>query len=148
MSIPKEESNHRCGGHCCRCFDLSVSINDLKASIAGTYIGSTGVISVIEDAEKTLDMLVPLGETTDAEVEGKHGLTRLIGQGPAKERYTCKHLQENGDCGVYDSRPHFCRTYPEKHMASCLWKECEASCGIKQMVAAIAEKKGVEPSHG
>jgi Fe-S-cluster containining protein len=26
--------------------------------------------------------------------------------------YTCKHLQKNGDCGIYADRPQMCRDFP------------------------------------
>ena len=36
--------------------------------------------------------------------------------------YTCRHLQESGDCGAYASRPWTCREYPYGH--KCRYEDC------------------------
>lgn len=36
--------------------------------------------------------------------------------------YSCVHLQENGDCGIYEHRPGLCRRYP--YGQPCVYEEC------------------------
>jgi Fe-S-cluster containining protein len=52
-----------------------------------------------EDSKVVADMLVPLGNQL-----GKDGVLRPY--------YTCRHVQVNGDCGIYEHRPRLCRDYP------------------------------------
>ena len=133
----------RCRGECCKCFPMSVTLQDLKDSLL------PDPKTTYSDAAYVVDMLIPLGKLTDSEVRERFGLTRLIkDRDEPYERFTCRHLRENGDCGAYETRPQMCRSYPEEHMKSCLWKECQASCSLIQMAKAIAEKKGAEVGHG
>lgn len=42
---------------------------------------------------------------------------------------SCKHLNTNGSCNIYNKRPFFCRTYPKKKIYSNL--EMIDGCGYK-----------------
>jgi Fe-S-cluster containining protein len=95
----------RCTGHCCRSFSIPYSIRELtRAAEFGrrqtqeyrperfwyddrwqkqTYMP--------EDAAYVADMLIQL---------------------PEKDRFTCRHLLQNGNCGNYAHRPGMCSRYP------------------------------------
>ncbi len=42
---------------------------------------------------------------------------------------SCKYLQDNGLCGVYNKRPRLCRNYPEKYIG--YYVEMPDGCGFK-----------------
>ena len=44
---------------------------------------------------------------------------------------SCKYLQDNGLCGVYDKRPGLCRNYPEKYIS--YYAEMPNGCGFKNI---------------
>lgn len=83
----------RCTGHCCRKFNMYVTIQDLKDDLAKAPNGKHDPI----ECAKLIEMLIPLG--VNAPVEGYF--------------YTCKHLDTvTGDCTNYANRPLMCRDYP------------------------------------
>ena len=43
------------------------------------------------------------------DVEAQKVLAMILPDGP--ERWSCRHLQAGGDCGVYEQRPAMCRAY-------------------------------------
>lgn len=73
----------RCSGECCTGFTLNWPL---------WYLDLTGDASY--DTEAIVEMCVPLPMED------------------GKLRYSCRHLQSNGDCGIYDRRPEMCRRYP------------------------------------
>lgn len=52
-------------------------------------------------------MLIPLRSGTPYEAEQNSTGVMLEAY-----VYTCRHLQLNGDCGIYEDRPAMCRDYP------------------------------------
>ena len=87
----------RCTGHCCKRFMMEDSD-----------------CSVLEDGEILRDMLIPLG-LSDVDEDGD--LLDL-----PVEFFTCRHLQQNGDCGIYQTRPQMCRDYPS--VVDCEYTNC------------------------
>jgi Fe-S-cluster containining protein len=86
----------RCTGHCCKAFTLSGSYDELKARLC-----------IIEDGMKIATMVIPLGEFLfNPETFEKYELATPL--------FTCKHLKQNGDCGIYLERPRMCSDYPYK----------------------------------
>ena len=83
----------RCTGHCCRAFPLPFGPEELAAKAWG-----------YQDGEQIAAMAIYLGQ-----LEGPPEPHCSLG--PA-HYYTCKNLQDNGDCGIYDDRPQMCRGYP------------------------------------
>lgn len=79
----------RCTGHCCRVFGLPHSPEDL-----------TDPKTNIEDQEVVADMAIPIYWVPD--------MDRFF----SDWTYTCRHLQPNGDCAIYEQRPKMCRDYP------------------------------------
>ena len=102
----------RCHGHCCRCFCLSVTIEDLQKNP-----------EKFQDGQVILDMIIPLGRISEQELRVKFGDHRHSGD-EVKERYTCRHLKENGDCSIYENRPGMCSAY-NTGKSQCEWTACE-----------------------
>lgn len=88
----------RCTGHCCRSFHLS-SVPRGTADEQRAWARQHG-----QDGEQIADMVVPIGEDAT---------------GPL---YTCRHLDEAGNCSIYNTRPRMCRTFPDG--AACPFKGC------------------------
>lgn len=95
----------RCCGDCCRNFPLSASLEDLRESVERDRAGLEPIPgkNYTTDAEIVLDMVIPLG-------------TKPNSQGEPTMYYSCRHLRENGDCGIYLNRPAVCRDYPSYAM--------------------------------
>lgn len=77
----------RCTGHCCKDFPLPYTIEEIKNK------------PNLQDGQQIAEMLIFLRESNY--LDGKKSY-----------RYTCKHLQKSGDCGIYESRPRMCSNYP------------------------------------
>lgn len=119
----------RCRGQCCRNFVLPLSPDDLQESarIARGERGeptdeelARGVCGTYQDIEVMADMVIYLGHfALDAAA-----YSPLFAPEAASHRYTCRHLQANGDCGIYETRPQMCREYPYDRYP-CQWAGCE-----------------------
>lgn len=102
---------HRCSGHCCKAFRLSLPVEQLWQS---------------RNAERQFvaDMVVPLGRFASGE--------RLPDGEDARESgdyFTCRHFdEETGDCLVYNVRPQMCRDLGvtvQCNKKGCTLRECE-----------------------
>ena len=124
------EPQSRCVGHCCKCFALGLTPDELEMQ------------KVLGDPESDMifGMIMPLGPMTNSEAwkisggvkeeflssEEKYNPDHIA------ERYTCKHLLPNGDCDNYENRPQMCRQYPDYGRGGlCEYKECGA-CQLKK----------------
>ena len=58
------------------------------------------------------------------------------------EFFNCTKLQPNGDCGVYDKRPHFCQSYGVD--IDCEHKDCNWKSGREAREKLKAEKEKAE----
>jgi len=87
-----KQIEERCTGHCCCAFWLPYSPEFLQENA-----------SVFQDGKMIADMVIPIYW-----VERKNRLTSEV----PLYMYTCRHLQLNGDCAVYERRPRMCRDYP------------------------------------
>jgi Fe-S-cluster containining protein len=115
MSIPTTETD-RCSGECCRKFVLSVSYERLNRL----------AVQEDEEAVQVLDMLIPLGVSPTI-------------HGEMREHFTCRHVQANGDCGIYETRPALCRRYP--YGAECEHKD---RCGWTAARAGMTDRHGCD----
>jgi Fe-S-cluster containining protein len=112
----------RCTGHCCRCFTLPVSPVEIGQRLLKARRGEPTTL----DIETIAAMLIYKGgHYRNPEARGSFDDEpgyRLV------HFYGCKHLTVAGDCGIYDRRPHFCRSFPEPHQRNetghCEFKGC------------------------
>jgi uncharacterized protein len=92
----------RCTGHCCRRFKIRMSIEEIQTAAEKP--------DAHPDFVKVSAMVRPL------EIDPDGGWW-----------YTCRHLQPNGDCGIYESRPLMCSDYPYNggkcEFEGCTWDE-------------------------
>lgn len=96
----------RCTGHCCRRFFLPFSPDELKAAYFRKMGAATDGL-LLED----IDLVWPMVRFIEQDTNGGHF-------------YSCRHLQPNGDCGIYSVRPAMCRDYPygaSRNFQDCTW---------------------------
>lgn len=151
MKTPKKED--RCTGHCCRSFGLQRSPAQLQAEFdrpktdptrekdidrlfgmliyLGQFLtnpiletkGETWTRKAMLIACKIEEKLTPPPERMTVAEEGHH--LRVRGDDPrGLHWYACRHVQFNGDCGIYEERPDMCRRYPngqECVFTGCTW---------------------------
>lgn len=88
----------RCTGHCCSAFPLPFSPTEICEMVLnnGSLPAPDGGMLLMQDGEQISRMVIPLGYQTD---NGKHV-------------YTCRNLDELGNCRIYDERPRMCSDYP------------------------------------
>jgi Fe-S-cluster containining protein len=112
----------RCTGHCCRDFTLPFSPGELSGAVGDNIRAMNeelrGELLTQQCWERDLiqihDMVVYLGN---------------YGTDDFKERawhYRCKNIQDNGDCGIYQTRPGMCRRFPSSGhcgYSACNWTE-------------------------
>lgn len=120
-------SDSRCTGHCCRCFTLSASYEELKQSVESRSRDDKMEVSRLEDDEFVLDMLIPLGKLTEEEalkLAGPIGNDKPFN--PDAERFTCRHF-DGTNCTVYEDRPAMCREYAVTRPPRCEYLNCTLS---------------------
>lgn len=99
----------RCTGHCCRAFWLSLKPGELLEAFDAAMLGERPW----DDPPLLARLAVPLEVPPPGTAPVAHGAY-----------YTCRHLLENGDCGIYPSRPWTCSEYPYGHrceVPGCTW---------------------------
>lgn len=104
-------------GMCCRCFVLSMTLNEAR-NLAESIKGD----KYANDMNKTIDMLIPLGKLSDVTVD-ENSIKQLELSETGREFYTCKHFKD-GDCLIYDRRPMMCRNYSRCEHPNCLSVNC------------------------
>lgn len=114
----------RCTGHCCRAFFLPYSPEEIRRAYLAWRDGKPVLRSSPESPEipNLIDihiiapMVRHLGFGTRLDVAPTSPITPTPEApnsiAPSGHFYTCVHLQQNGDCGIYDIRPTMCRDYP------------------------------------
>jgi Fe-S-cluster containining protein len=96
-----------CTGRCCTVFYLPKTEAELAAGFAGRVSGGQQILNMIEPL--TFDAAAERWEAIWHEPL-REGLLREDGAG---HLYTCRHWDErSGLCGIYESRPSMCSTYP------------------------------------
>lgn len=102
---------NRCTGACCKRIWLPYSTRAEIAASGGP------------DAERIAAMVIPLEDQ----------FTAPDGEPVSPQRgifLTCRNLQPNGDCSIYESRPSMCREFPNGFRCSCgdlcEWDEAKA----------------------
>lgn len=126
----------RCTGHCCRCFTLTHTPEWIRNEIARLR-DSRRVVDVFwrEDAQKVLDMIVPLGKLTIEERESIVETNHEFQSPEPRECYTCKHF-DGTNCTNYENRPDLCRRYPNG--GRCEYAGCTAKCAARSNCAESA----------
>lgn len=95
----------RCSGHCCERFWLPYDYQTFKEKA-----------ETIQDGVQIADMLIPLDDQSHpSECVDRADLE-------TGAYYRCRHLTENGDCGIYETRPRMCSGYPYARL--CLYRDC------------------------
>lgn len=119
---------NRCTGHCCRAFNigsrehLTVRYQRAKARQAGGYANEDD-LDIIQVFEMTIPL--PAKESTNWTGNPYEPTNRLTFKPRGSyegELHTCKHLQDNGDCGNYENRPRMCRDFPNGY--ACEFVRC------------------------
>lgn len=123
----------RCRGDCCKAFPLScVTTEELQKHYDNAVRLEYGdqfewtrpknwYPRQHEGILEWFPWLIPLGAHTEDPVTGQ------AHEEPNEpiHYFSCSKLAENGDCTVYDRRPHFCRSYGVTtpcHTPGCRWK--------------------------
>lgn len=128
LLLPRIIETERCTGHCCRRFSLPIpwmKVKMIKKAIArgiqdiptGKPFRTWNIAS--EDFQKTMDMLIPLGEFRE-EVQFQRG-HRSRKNEERQYHYTCRHY-DGRNCTIYESRPAMCRNYPDGR--KCQYRGC------------------------
>ena len=106
----------RCTGHCCRDFNLPHSIAEFKRAADAVVAGSNEWCNDAGDYVPLLPDAVTIAPMLVLNMTGEYG------DGKPAYFYSCTNLEPNGDCGIYESRPRFCRTFPDG--AGCTFDGC------------------------
>jgi Fe-S-cluster containining protein len=113
------EVEGRCSGQCCKIFNLcGLTMKELQERIDEGNV---------KDGEVIKDMLIEL--TIEQKMERRElycNNANIVDDEVLKNTsyFTCKHLSENGDCSIYENRPHLCRSYPYCREGRCEFKGC------------------------
>jgi Fe-S-cluster containining protein len=145
MTIPEVKFKSRCSGHCCRSFSIAKSPEQFRRDFEMKpddparprdidklhnmliYLGQfhTNPLLRIKGeswAQKALQIArndEPNNTKLQMEIESKYG---LLGPHRGQHWYACRHVQLNGDCGIYEDRPELCRLYPNGQ--ECSFEDC------------------------
>lgn len=105
----------RCTGHCCRAFYLAQDVSRYAAE------GDEQAVFIVGMRRTLLPgSWVPRGEVRSG---------KLLQEEEVGTYYTCTHVQPNGDCGIYATRPDMCAKYPYGKRCTypgCTWDEALA----------------------
>jgi Fe-S-cluster containining protein len=149
--VQARRAKSRCTGHCCRSFSIPFSPEALEREYRMTkddpargkdidtihgmviYLGQfqTNPLLRIKGeswTEKALHIALKAREN-ERTVEMSSGDRRALApysyeRDQGQHWYACRHVQLNGDCGIYEDRPRMCRVYPngsECAFADCTW---------------------------
>jgi|SRR3990167_6877106 len=110
----------RCTGRCCKSFRIPYSPEQLREFYAAWASGDAQR-KTVSDIHLIYPMVTPLEECVG-------GWT-----------YSCKHLDTNNNCSIYDNRPDMCRNFP--YEKRCPFPECEWSRVSKESFGRNRRKK-------
>lgn len=105
----------RCTGDCCRSFPLGHSPEEMAANYRAWR--SKGKGPIINDIFLIWPMIRHLGFFDKNPTAPEKGSTS------GEHYYSCIHLNDFGDCGIYEDRPAMCRDYP--YGIKCQYPGCE-----------------------
>jgi len=119
----------RCTGDCCRNFWLPFTPEEIRAAYVfwrdggASWTDAGGLIRT--DTPGDIDIIDPMVRPVAAP---DVSLWR-DGTGPGVHGnfYRCVHLQENGDCGIYEIRPVMCCDFP--YNKPCVYRNCSWDAG-------------------
>lgn len=131
--------SHKCGGACCKVFNIpSLNINNLKqkkeqAQRDAERMEKSGIKldQMAKDKLTVYEMLIPLTHLQAFEVNPHYFYNMMkrtrvpfgLSQSEAAKWmdedsyghssfFSCKHIQDDGLCAIYETRPSMCREYP------------------------------------
>lgn len=120
-------------GHCCRSFvvragtDNPLTLAEVhenwRAWRAGDKLDAHGRAALYD-----IDLVGPMLRPAAPDADGS-------------PRFTCAHLQANGDCGIYEMRPMLCRDYPGAQGCSfdgCTWDRVRLPHAMRPSAEAAA----------
>lgn len=109
----------RCTGHCCREFTLTHSQENLNRAYAAWMRRETSWKKrggrILRSIPADIHLIAPMVRPLNKKLKGN-------------PLYTCVHIQDNGDCGIYKMRPKMCRDYPygkvcDHKKKGCTWDD-------------------------
>ena len=107
--------SNRCTGHCCKAFQISAGLDEIKRRAPN-----------LDDGAFIVDMLIPLYSGPLGEMPPElRAITDIPDDGAPdamRHVYTCRHF-DGAQCQSYESRPAMCRRYPYER--KCEFKGCE-----------------------
>lgn len=142
------EQTGRCTGHCCHSFSINLSPAQLLFEAAKPDSDVTkerdvnllSTMLIYHGQFQTNPLLKTKGESwakkalyiglrgdedakpDNQKMNGEHHYYR---DSRGQHWYGCRHIQLNGDCGIYETRPEMCRKYPNG--TSCGFEDCTMS---------------------
>lgn len=111
----------RCTGHCCKRFVLSVTYEELEQSAEAERAGATHWTdklgkerSLLAQGAQVFDMVIKLeqNENDKLHISPEH-----------MQRYSCKNLDTDNNCTIYETRPNLCKTHGQED-GSCTYAGC------------------------
>lgn len=141
----------RCTGHCCHSFSINMSPAELLAEAAKPdtdehkekdanllatmliYHGQFATNPLMKvKGESWSRKALAIGLKAEEEVRPRDQLmetnagSRSFLDTRGSHWYGCRHIQLDGNCGIYETRPDMCRKYPN-HGMECQFEECTMS---------------------
>lgn len=124
----------RCTGECCKAFvlnnytkeELQYSYDQLKLPLEMRWVDPPGRIVIPVEIKIWWPWMIYLGNYDKHPITGKE-------YPEGYDFFTCSQLLPNGDCAVYEQRPHFCRGYG-------VTIDCEHDCCTWHSGRAAREK--------
>jgi Fe-S-cluster containining protein len=137
----------RCTGKCCKAFPLGYYTkeqiqflyeNTIKPVLPlPPFPEGLNHFSRIEGIEEWWPWMIFIGRFS------YHPTTGVESQdGKEHDYFTCSKLLPNGDCSVYEDRPHFCRSYGVE--IRCEHPDCEWKSGREAFDEAVRQKEIAE----
>lgn len=124
----------RCSGHCCHSFSINLSpkmlmelaalpddderkdedINLLASMLIhhGTFLTNPIAKTNGETWEEKAKKIARQGDPTLEARDRPVGHRIFASDNEKSHWYGCRHVQLNGDCGIYETRPGMCRRFP------------------------------------
>jgi Fe-S-cluster containining protein len=115
-------TDKRCSGHCCKCFPLLLTPEELDWRQES-----------FQDGPQINEMVIHLGRFPNQRT------------GVEFDHYTCKYHLPSGDCGIYEHRPRMCRDHPHYNRgASCDYTECTYANQEAKFVGILRKAQDAE----
>lgn len=131
MSLPiVQPSTSRCTGHCCH--DIQIPYSRTQLHAMAMREAAQQDTARIPDSVIVAAMLRPLVGPSPKRFDANGDPVWIT---EAHHRYSCIHLQPDGNCGDYENRPRMCSEYPYGMPCKepgCTWAPEEAIASTMQ----------------